>query len=183
MYISWNKYTARRTADILKEVTCEKCGTQYMYGMQRTEEAQGVSLYGLDDQGAQDRAVQAANENLQRALESAFELVPCPQCGAYQSQMIAFLKNAHLKWLSFLGAVLAAGAIVFYFGALAAEKSSVFAGTGSLSMLVAGIGMIVFKRWSASRMDPNAGDPEPRRQLGKKLATLKEDLGKGSREK
>src|SRR5262245_52272272 len=99
MYVSWTTQHVELVATKIKDVVCENCRQCYAYSMTRSEHGSGTSLYGIDNEGAQQRAFSSANAGLENALESAMELVPCPNCGAYQSDMVRFLRNTHLKWL------------------------------------------------------------------------------------
>ena len=83
----------------VKEIVCAQCRTEYAFAVNRTVQGFGTSLYNADDEGAMKRANENARAKLKDALETAVELVPCPNCGAYQPDMVAFQKNAHLKWL------------------------------------------------------------------------------------
>lgn len=172
MYVSWNNHTINLTVSVVKEVTCEKCKTQYCYALKRTEFGTGTSVYGLDEQGAQNRAADRAAQKLNDTLRDAFEVVPCPTCGNYQAQMVQFLKNAHLKWLIIPAAILVLGSIIALVVSFRQGNASLAA--GAVGALVAGIGLFAFRGWSVGNFDPNAGDPEPRKQIGRELALLKQ---------
>ena len=174
MYVSWNNHTEQMSASVVKEVTCEKCRTQYLYALARTETGMGTSLYGMDEQGAQGRAADRAATRLENSLNDAFELVPCPNCGVYQPPMIVFLKNAHLKWLLLVAMLIMVGSVIALVVGFI-DGNGTMAVTAPLFFLL-GIGLIFFRRWSAERYDPNQGVPEPRKQLGRELAMLKADL-------
>jgi RNase P subunit RPR2 len=47
MYVSWTNHRVTLTGRRIQEVTCEECGTEYLYEMRRTEVGQGTSLYGM----------------------------------------------------------------------------------------------------------------------------------------
>jgi hypothetical protein len=176
MYVKWTDHTARLTASVVKEVTCEKCGEQFVYALQRTETGTGTSFYGLDEEGASDRAARRAVEHLQEAIANAFELVPCPSCGTYQAQMVQFMKNAHLKWMQVLGLALIGLAIVlFAFGAFSAHGPWIVT---AAALLLIGVGLMAYRRWQADLYDPNQGDAEPRKRLAEGIAVLKKDLPK-----
>ncbi len=87
--------------------------------------------------------------------------------------MIASLKNVHLKWLYMPAAVfLAAGAVA---GFLASAQSSPIATYCAAALILLAVGLIVFRLRAASAIDPNAGDPRERIELGQRLVLFKHD--------
>ncbi len=74
----------------LRGVNCERCGCQYLYRMQREVRARV----------RQDAAV----ESLRNDLKKGFDVVPCPECGYLQADMV-------LKQKLFRGAFLAMAAV------------------------------------------------------------------------
>jgi hypothetical protein len=176
MYVRWNDYTVIKAATIVKAVFCEQCRTKYCYALSRSELGMGTSIYGLDNDGAQGRAADTATQRLQESLFKGFELVPCPNCGAYQTEMVEFMRRAHLKWLVLVAIGLFASALVaLYFGWRGNSISFLL----TVVFFAAGIGLIVYRNWSVSSYDPNAGDPEERKQLGRSLALVKADEAAG----
>jgi hypothetical protein len=171
MYISWTDHTVTLSASVVKEVTCVKCRTCYCYAMKRTEFGTGTSVYGIDTQGAVDSAANRAAQKLQTALNDSFELVPCPNCGDYQPDMVTFLRNAQLKWLLIPAWICILGALVAFPFTVRHNNTSYF-GANAIALLV-GIGLILFRKYVGSRHDPNTGDPESRKQLGRSKAFLK----------
>jgi hypothetical protein len=174
IYVQWTNYTTNLSAGKIKEVTCEKCQTQFLYALRRTERGMATSVYHIDDEGAQDRALTQAAKNLQMALDSAFECVPCPSCGVYQAEMTQFLKNCHLKWLSVLGfCLLMAGAAMFLFYLMFAGDLAKYLAIGCPAV---GLIMIFYRNYAREMHDPNSGDPEGRKRLAEGVAILKKDL-------
>ncbi len=168
-----NNRTVRLSGATIKEIVCAKCRATYAITVNRTVEGYGTSLYNADDEGAMKRANENAQANLKNSLENAVELAPCPNCGAYQPAMVAFLKGAHLKWLYLPAAVfLIAGAFA---GFLAYLQSSSVMMYSAGALILAGVGLIVFRLWAASTLDPNAGDPKERIELGQRLVLFKKD--------
>ncbi len=64
-----------------RHVTCESCGPEYDYEMNRTGSG---SYYGLAliVRRGEERALPKAAENLQRQLDTGCDVVPCPVGGA-----------------------------------------------------------------------------------------------------
>lgn len=174
-YVRWTNYTAQMSATAVRDVTCEKCRTRYAYAIKRSDFGTGTSIYGLDDAGAERRAANQAAERLREALDNAIELVPCPNCGHYQPDMSAFLKRAHLKWLAVLGGLMIIVALAGV-GAGFFKESLLLVAFG-LASLVLGIAMILYRQSEVQKYDPNAGDPEARKELGRSLAFMKQERG------
>jgi len=171
MYVSWTTQTVEVVATMVKEVICEKCQTRYAYSLKRKEFGSGTSLYGVDNAGAQARAVDAAHANLQNALDNAIEMVPCPNCGLYQSAMVEFLKKSHLKWLYLVaGFLFVCGFVVLVRAFMLGNMALVPASVGCFAVAA---GVVIFRLWSAAGFDPNTGDPADRIQLGKSLALVR----------
>jgi hypothetical protein len=82
----WREYNHFLSGVTLKLVECEKCGTVYVYQMQRQVQGTGRSLYFLDNQGAQHRVRSEAEGALQKSLERDCDAVPCLNCGTYQQK-------------------------------------------------------------------------------------------------
>jgi hypothetical protein len=178
MYVSWNNHIVSLAASVVREVNCEKCGTQYFYAVRRRASGTGTSVYGLDEAGARGRATDRAVTALQNSLQNAFDVVPCPNCGIYQARMVEFMKNAHLKWLLPVGGLLIAGACLALVPVV--SRGNIVSAVAAAVLLLAGLGLIFFRYWSVDHYDPNQGDPEPRKQLGRNLALLKQDAPPGS---
>lgn len=85
---------------MLKSVQCSNCSVEYLYKLTRSASGSGNSLYMLDNQGASNRASNAAHRNLMNVLERAFDPVPCPKCGWYQPFMIPKMRRMHWKWVT-----------------------------------------------------------------------------------
>jgi hypothetical protein len=130
-------------------------------------------LYGIDEQGAADRAADAAAAKLQSALSGAFDVVPCPNCGTYQAEMVRFLKNSHLKWMAALGGLFIVVALILLIVAFA-TSGMLYAGTAG-AFFLAGVGLIVYRNISLARFDPNEGDAEDRKTIGCERALRKEE--------
>ena len=170
MYVHWSDHTVSLTASTMKTVSCEGCRTKYSYPLERSAIGMGTSVYGINEAGAQGRAADTANRRLNESLINGFECVPCPNCGLYQSEMAEFMKRAYLKWLVLVAIVLfISGLAALYFGW---RGNSNFLILGCISITV-GVGLVFLRKWAVDRYDPNAGDAEPRIQLGRKLAFVR----------
>jgi hypothetical protein len=169
-----NNRTVKLSGTTIKEIVCAKCRTTYAFSVKRTAQGYGTSLYNADDEGAMKRANENAQANLRQSLENAVELVPCPNCGAYQPAMVAFLKNVHLKWLYLPAAIFFVAGVVT--GFLAYVQSSSVMEFSAAALILVGVGVIVFRLRAASTLDPNASDPKERIALGQSLVLFKKDV-------
>jgi hypothetical protein len=94
--ISWRTYTSTAAQRAIKRVACEKCGCQFAYQMIRCYSHSGHSVYGLDNQGARQRAVGGAAQKVASAITHHEDPVACPQCGWFQQSMVT--KNLRRTW-------------------------------------------------------------------------------------
>jgi hypothetical protein len=178
-------YTAQVTGSTLKVVQCEKCQANYAYVMTRTSTGHGRSILFLDNAGAQDRARQRAEDNLNYRLENACDPVPCPDCGWFQEEMLPKARKTLCQWMQTTGIALLIGAIAFavvgYAGILmekgrpAPGCAAPALGAGAVCALV---GTVFLIAWLIRRirLDPNALDLSWRIQRGHELALTKEQL-------
>ncbi|CAG0983260.1 hypothetical protein PLCT2_02036 [Planctomycetaceae bacterium] len=72
----------------LKEVCCEHCRCEYVYFAHRTGQGLGFAPLFLFQGAAENSAEKAAYERLQKALDKAVDIAPCPQCGRVQDFMV-----------------------------------------------------------------------------------------------
>jgi hypothetical protein len=169
-------YTVTLSGSVLKVLRCEQCGTEYGYQMTRSAQGGGTSLLFLDNQGAQDRAAQAASARLVAKLENSCDPVPCPQCGWYQAEMIPRVRRLRYRWLQNTGiALFPISAFLVMAAAIihaANERQArlpvfvwVFWGVVILGFLAAIALLILYYRLSA-RYDPNREDVEHRKRAG-----------------
>ena len=92
------KYGQTVSGAALKAVTCEHCRTKFFYFAKRSAHGEGTSLLFLDEAGAQLRAADAAQANLNKELEKARDLAPCPQCGKFQTSVISAQRESLYKY-------------------------------------------------------------------------------------
>lgn len=88
-----NVWTAEAHAQAERAVTCESCGCRFGYRVEITATGEARSPYFLDEEGAQQRAQERADEQLTRVFDSYVVPMPCPGCGDYQQEMIDAMKR------------------------------------------------------------------------------------------
>jgi hypothetical protein len=180
--VYWTEYTATQHGSAMKTVPCENCSTVYVYLLERKTTGVGTSMYFLNEQGAADHAVSAAQETLKSELENDFDAVPCPVCGHYQRYMFPKLMQTKGLWgvvvmlvLLLAGCLNAVSAVywtaIYLFGSneRALEKMLTYWG------VVAAVSVIGFVLWIVKqarfrRFDPNREDQQARIARGRSRA-------------
>jgi hypothetical protein len=165
---AWGKTT--------KVVRCEACGRHYAYALQRTGRGHDKGEVGLG--WINQVALAQAKANLQERLDTGIEAVPCPACGWYQSSMIPEARRLHRPWMHHVGLCLTIGLIPVAVLGLAAMQVNPpplpwpIAVAGLVCLLVAGIGILLWRDYLAGRHDPNKEDVETRKRNGQSRAIL-----------
>jgi hypothetical protein len=186
------KFTAIVAGSVPKLVRCEQCGVEYVYTLERAAAVEGTSLFGMDEAAAKSRAGQDAERALAFQLHFAFDPVPCPSCGFYQSAMVQRLRAQHLEWMYQLAVGCGLVALLFLFLALivtvaASSTRFVTIAAGVLwsltgLLLLAVETLILVRRRRVQRYTPNDEDVEVRKQLGRRLALPRSEYEKMVRE-
>jgi len=162
-------YFATAEGTFWKIVTCEQCRTTYAYRMKVSATGVGSSPLFLDNEGARARASLGAEATLLRKAERLEVPIPCPACGWYQRSMVRLLRRkVHWGHTTGVVALVLSPLLLLLDDLLGLMLTGLVAACG-LALIVTGFVV----RW---RSDPNAGDPEPRKQLGQSLTVW----GKGS---
>jgi hypothetical protein len=164
-----------------KVVRCEACKQSYTYELKRTG-------YGVADEasvGAYSLAEQRAEADLQQLLATGIEVIPCPACGWYQSNMIPEAQRRHRRWMLYAGQCLTIGLIPVAVIPTSINVTYADNGTGPpipwpifaagaaglVGLLAVGIGML-WKYNLRQSYDPNREDVEARKRYGQSRATL-----------
>ncbi len=95
MFISWKQISVTQRHQLFKEVDCESCATPYVYALTLETYGSGTSLYGLDNEGARQRALTEAQNELATKRKTECKVVPCPNCGWIQKHMFAEARQKH----------------------------------------------------------------------------------------
>src|SRR5574342_398476 len=103
VFILWTRRTASASGVARKHVTCEACGAEYGYELERMTLGHGYTLYALDLEGAERRAEERARARLARKLAHEQEIVPCPKCGWIQADMARLGRRGHMRWVDTAG--------------------------------------------------------------------------------
>jgi hypothetical protein len=158
---------------VWKVVACAHCQQRYAYLLELEATGEDHDLLFLDGQGSAERARAKAEENLLQKSRNVVVPVLCPACGFYQDDMSRRLKeDVSINSPQIAGMVLAALSLV----PLAFSIPYIWVLT--IVLAVAGLALVAWGYVLAFRFDPNAGDPEPRKTLGRKHAVWGEPLAK-----
>lgn len=165
------KHVAAVQGTVWKFVSCAHCQQRYAYLLELEATGEDHDPLFLDGEGSAERARAQAEQNLLKKSQNVVLPVPCPNCGSYQDDMSRNLKEeASINALQIAGMVLAALSLV----PLAFSIPYVWLLTVFLA--VAGVALVAYGYVVAFRFDPNAGDPEPRKALGRRHAVWGEQL-------
>lgn len=176
--IVWKQFTCTTSGSIFKVVVCENCKARYVYQMIREAQAQGTSLYMLDNDGARNRAQSSAEAELKSRLTMDCDPVPCVHCGWYQENMVRRLRKERYRWLHYFGVgtlivgfLLAFGAWLIYCMAYHPDRTLMIALLSGVAACASiGGGAIMARSTLAGIWDPNELPQEERLRAAKARA-------------
>lgn len=152
-------------------VDCAHCRQPFAFLVNLEATGADHDLLFLDKQGSEERARVTAEENLVKKSRNVVLPVPCPHCGCYQDDMSRELKDeASINAWQIAGVVLT----LLSFVLLAFDIAYVW--VLSIALAIVGLAVLTYGYVVAFHFDPNAGDPEPRKALGRKHAVWGERL-------
>ncbi len=159
-------YTATTTGIALRHVTCEFCGTAFVYILSRQGIGEATSVLFLDNAGAEQRSVEVANAELARQLAEDIDPIPCPRCGKYQTAMFGVIRNGKYGWMPILAGLSFAAALAAFIALTALQFDfsvmSQFTRTLICGALLGGqlLGFVLRKWWQrrCEKFNPNAGN-------------------------
>jgi hypothetical protein len=162
---------------VVKKVHCEQCQTEYVYLLHRSVKADAINWQGLDSDRAATKAERLADEKLKIRLEQDIEIVPCVNCGWYQTDMVKLFRRTYLRWLSWLGRLFSIGIIATLALMVFKDKEQrvlvdkdkdwlfLFVGIGVLG--ICAIGCFLTRGFLANRCNPNETDQKDRIALSR----------------
>lgn len=180
------EYQATARGSALKQVNCEECESEYFYIVQRAATGRGTSPLMLFNQGAAAHAEAQAAAELNASLDRAVDLVPCPKCGRFQSNMVQKAQRRRHRWMFIVGLTLTitvgtVGGLLAFANHKNAEKGWNFAPSPLFEICVGltfalGVAILIGRPIISRRFDPNTQDVEERRLLGQSRAMTRTDL-------
>lgn len=158
---------------VWKFVSCAHCQQRYAYLLELEATGEDHDLLFVDGEKSAERARAQAEQNLLLKSRNVVLPVPCPNCGFYQDDMSRKLKEeVSINWLQIAGVVVAVLSLV----PLAFDIPYIWVLT--IGLAVVGLTLVTWGYVRAFRFDPNAGDPEPRKALGRRHAVWGEQLAR-----
>lgn len=165
------KHVAAVRGAVWKFVSCTRCQQRYAYLMELEATGEDHDLAFLDGKGAAERARARAERNLLQKSRNVVLPVPCPNCGSYQDDMAKKLREeASINRVQILGLVIAVLSLI------PLTFDAAYAWVLTLLVALAGVALVGYGSVLAFRFEPNAGDPEPRKALGRRHAVWGEQL-------
>jgi hypothetical protein len=165
------KHVAAVRGVVWKFVSCSHCQERFAYLLESEATGEDHDLAFLDGKGSAERARAQAERNLAQKSRNVVLPVPCPRCGSYQDDMSRQLKDqASVNRVQIMGLVIAVLSLI----PLMLDVANGWV----LTLVVAALGLtaVAYGTVLAFRFDPNAGDPEARKALGKRHAVWGEQL-------
>lgn len=152
-----------------KTVDCAQCQQQYAYLLELEATGTDHDYFFMDPEGSSQRAQTQAEFRFAEQARNVVLPIPCPNCGTYQDDMVRLLKDEGTSnWPTIAGLGVAAASLVpLVFG--------VHYGV-TVAGVAAGLVLVGCGDWIQARYNPNAGDPERRKAIGRKHAVWGEQL-------
>jgi hypothetical protein len=158
------KHVAAVQGAVWKFVSCAHCQQHYAYLLELEATGEDHDPLFLDGKGSAERARAKAEQNLLKKSRNVVLCVPCPNCGSYQDDM-----SRKLKQEVSINALQIAGLVVAALSLVPLAFSIAYTWVLTVFLAVAGVALLACGYVVAFRFDPNAGDPEARKALGRSL--------------
>jgi hypothetical protein len=156
---------------VWKFVSCAHCQQRYAYLLELEATGEDHDLLFLDAEGSAERARAKAEQNILQKCRNVVLPVPCPNCGFYQDDMSRKLKeDASINSFQIAGVVI----VGLSFVPLAFRIPYIWVLT--IGFAAAGLAVLCWGYVRAFRFDPNEGDAEPRKALGRRNAVWGKQL-------
>ena len=156
---------------VWKFVSCAHCQQRYAYLLELEATGTDHDLLFLDAKGSAERARAQAEQNLVQKSRNVVIPVPCPSCGFYQNDMARMLKDERS-----MNRLQIAGLVIAVLSLIPLTLGIPYIWVLSIVLAVIGLALVAWGLVLAFRFDPNAGDPEPRKALGRGHAVWGEQL-------
>jgi len=156
---------------VWKVVSCSHCNDRYAYLLELEATGADHDLLFVDGEDSAKRARARAEENLSKMSRNVVLPVPCPNCGHYQDDMVRLLKEEGTS-----NGPVKAGLIVAALSLIPLAFRVPYLWIVTVAGVLAGLALVAYADVAASRFNPNAGDPEPRKARGRRRAVWGEEL-------
>ena len=151
-------------------VTCDMCDCQYFYELTRIGAASRKNYGGFGEDVAARRVEERAQKELQDQMAVEAELVPCPECGWINDELVHGYRQGRYRrvgtfalWVAIVGAI---GSLFCALGISAGPPTDrgalpFFLFGGPTLFLSVGVGLMMFRSGMRRRIQPNRGFPRP----------------------
>jgi hypothetical protein len=156
---------------VWKFVSCMRCQQRYAYLLDLQATGEDHDLLFLDAKGSAERARAQAEQNLLKKSSNVVLPVPCPNCGTYQDDMARKLKEE-----ASINSLQIAGVVIALLSPVSLAFGIPYIWVLAVALAIMGLALLVWGYVLAFRFDANAGDPEPRKALGRRHAVWGEQL-------
>lgn len=169
-------FTATVRGNFPKFVKCVECDLDYVYMIEREATGSGTSLLFLNNSGASRKAGERAEKALREKAEREIDIVPCPQCGTIQPDMVEESRRLRHRWMFITGMVCIPATVVVGILALATQQPPTPRGLYALFLMLTilslfgSIGLPLTKYLLNKNYDPNEDDQKARIRRGRKRA-------------
>ncbi|MBX3412366.1 MAG: hypothetical protein KF708_06570, partial [Pirellulales bacterium] len=150
--------------------------------MSREATGQGTSFLFLDNQGAEDRAIQAAEQELAKRLQEDVDPVPCPDCGLYQREMFSVICSGLYWWMIVLAVVGFVGSFIcllllswLFWNTRGAAATTAAVG-GVFGGALIGLGSLKWRKLRCAAYDPNSQHRADARRANRERTMLREEF-------
>lgn len=176
LFVLWTRCAATAKGTVQKLVTCEACGAEYSYALERETLGHGLSLYAFDLESAQRRAQERARTRLAKRLARDHDVVPCPKCGWIQANMMRIEKRDHARWMDTAGwfivsLAVAAACLNAAMGTGAPHRRVLLPWPAVLTIAALGAVLVAVRHGLAAAYDPNTEPLETRLARARERAT------------
>jgi hypothetical protein len=158
--IAGTTHLADAQGKAVKRVICERCHCEYSYEMQRNAQVAGFNPYSPAP-GMGERVEHQAKQAVQRRLAQESELIPCPKCGWFQTDMVEDARRRMhgglrrlSKWIGIPGLVLMV-LLAIPMMTTGDRDMLQFIGWGTTISLLFMPGLLLVRNWLAQGFEPN----------------------------
>jgi cation transport ATPase len=152
------------SGSVYKVVRCANCKGMFAYQMARSAMGTGESVFFLNNEAAQERALNEAQRKLVHALNSECDAVPCLHCGLYQESMMPVLRKNHRRWMFTTATLLTIPIMILglmtYLNLVSTEQNvrdaTIYFAAAMMLVFFAG-GLILFRKFLADLQELDSG--------------------------
>jgi len=146
--IRWNEFQSNALGSHAMPYRCAHCGHETVGHAYAAASGTGISAYGLDDDGAAQRAHRHASASASARAELLIRLAPCPRCRGRDRRT---LRRIHRNTFLVCLAMFAVPMLAFAWNELRWTRAVLIA-DAVIALVITGIPMLLFCKYRASRL-------------------------------